>query len=422
MIGARPDRPPFDRQASAERLRAQIEQMAGFTAPGDGVTRASLTDAYMAALAFLEDLARGLSLRVWYDAVGNFYATNAPPGVPSVALGSHVDSVPHGGRFDGTAGVLCAFEVARALPERPITVVSFIGEEGSRFPWGLLGSRCVAGQVGTADLRRLRDEHGTSYFDAAQARGFHPEDVDTCPAALRGWSAYLEIHIEQGRVLQDEGLEIGLVTDIAGIVHASLDIRGRADHAGATPMHLRSDAGLTAAEVMLELESIVRASSPTAVGTVGTLELGPGARNVIPGRASVGLDVRDRQAEVLDDILQQIQGFAQQRAEVRRQQVSYDEALRTAPIALDPATVDGLEAALRRLHIPHRRMVSGAGHDAMMVAPFVPAGMLFVPCRDGVSHAPDEYADAQHLATAVAVTIDHLTHQPDPTRAPAARS
>ena len=417
VTGTRVDRP-----ASAERLSGQLERLAGFTAPGEGVTRTSLTDSYMAALGFLEGLARDLSLSVSYDAVGNFYATNAAPGTPSVAIGSHVDSVPHGGRFDGTAGVLCAFEVARALPGVPITVVSFIGEEGSRFPWGLLGSRCVAGQVGAADLRRLKDESGTSFFDAARQRGFHPENVARCPDVLHTWSAYLEIHIEQGRVLQDEGLEIGLVTDIAGIVHATMSVFGRADHAGATPMHLRSDAALTAAEITLELEAIVRSASPTAVGTVGTLELSPGARNVIPGAASVGLDIRDRRSEVLDDVIAKLQTFAGRRAGVRRQRVSYDEALRTEPTALDPAVVDALEAALRRLHIPYRRMVSGAGHDAMLIAAFVPAGMLFVPCRDGVSHAPDEHADAHHLAAAVAVAAEYLLHRQDTSRAAVAHA
>lgn len=401
----------FDSHSSAVRLGQQLERLATWTAPGEGVTRASLTDPYMSALAYLEELARDLDLQVHYDAVGNFYASNVGTGEPSIAIGSHIDSVPNGGRFDGTAGVMCAFEIVRALPGVPLTVVSFIGEEGSRFPWGLLGSRCVAGQVTTEQLRQLRDETGTSFFDAAQTRGFHPEDVESCHGELRHWSEYLEIHIEQGRVLQDEQLQLGLVTDIAGMIHASLTIHGRADHAGATPMNLRSDAGLTAAEVMLELNTFAKTASPTAVGTVGTLELRPGARNVIPGSATVGLDIRDRRAEVMTDIVRHITGFAETRATGRHQQVSYEEALHSAPVALDAAVVGGLEVALRELQIPHRRMVSGAGHDAMMVAPFVPAGMLFVPCRDGVSHAPDEHADTEHLATAVAVVTEYIRNQ-----------
>ena len=412
----------FDSRASATRLGQQLERLATWTAPGEGVTRASLTDAYMSALAYLEELAHDLDLQVHYDAVGNFYATNAVAGEPSVAIGSHIDSVPNGGRFDGTAGVMCAFEIVRALPGVPLTVVSFIGEEGSRFPWGLLGSRCVAGQVSAEQLRQLRDETGTSFFDAAQARGFHPEDVQSCHRELRHWSGYLEIHIEQGRTLQDERLQLGLVTDIAGMIHASLTIHGRADHAGATPMNLRSDAGLTAAEVMLELNTFAKAASPTAVSTVGILELRPGARNVIPGAATVGLDIRDRRADVMSKIALHITSFAEARAASRDQRVSYEEALHSAPVALDAAVVGGLEEALRKLQIPHRRMVSGAGHDAMMVAPFVPSGMLFVPCRDGVSHAPDEHADTEHLAAAVAVATEYIRNHRCPSPAPSAHA
>ena len=412
----------IDPGISAARLGQQLERLASWTAPVEGITRPSLTDAYMSALAYLEELARNLDLQVHYDAVGNFYATNAAPGEPSIAIGSHIDSVPNGGRFDGTAGVMCAFEIVRALPGVPLTVVSFIGEEGSRFPWGLLGSRCVAGQVTAEQLRHLQDETGTSFFDAAQARGFHPEDVQSCHSELRHWSEYLEIHIEQGRVLQDEQLQLGLVTDIAGMIHASVTIHGRADHAGATPMNLRSDAGLTAAEVILELNAFAKSASPTAVSTVGTLELLPGARNVIPGAATVGLDIRDRRAEVMTAIVEHITRFAETQASGRGQQVSYEEDLHSAPVALDAAVVSGLEVALRKLQIPHRRMVSGAGHDAMMVAPFVPAGMLFVPCRDGVSHAPDEHADTEHLATAVAVTAEYIRNQRRTSPAPAAHA
>ena len=409
--------PALDADAIARRLDAQLTHLAGLTSPGPGVTRLALSDEYMAALAYLTSIAEELHLQVSYDAVGNFYASNVQPDEMSTVLGSHVDSVPHGGRYDGTAGVLCAFEVARALPGLPVTVVSFIGEEGSRFPGGLLGSRCLAGELSAHDLAELRDEDGISYLDAARARGFDAGQVASCRDRLRTWSRYLEIHIEQGRVLQDEQLELGVVTDIVGMIQGSLTVTGRADHAGATPMHLRSDAGLTAAAVMLELERLARHDAGPAVGTVGRLDLLPGAHNVIPGTAVIGLDIRAPQEQGIDTILGGLQAYAAARAGERDQTVAYREDLRSQPVAMDHAIVDGLEAAARARGVTVRRMVSGAGHDAMIVAPDVPTGMLFVPCRDGISHSPDEFAEPTHLAQAVAVIVDFLSAHPTPSSA-----
>lgn len=402
----------LDLQAIAHRLDQQLTHLGTLSLPGRGVTRLALSDEYMAALAYLTSLAQDLGLQVSYDAVGNFYASNVGEDEPSTALGSHVDSVPNGGRYDGTAGVLCAFEVARALPALPLTVVSFMGEEGSRFPGGLLGSRCLAGQLSAEDLGDLRDEDGVSYLGAAQKRGFAAQEVATCRRRLRSWTSYLEIHIEQGRVLQDEQLDLGIVTDIVGMIQGSLTVSGRADHAGATPMHLRSDAGLTAAAVMLELEQLARRQANSAVATVGRLELSPGAHNVIPAAATIGLDIRAPQQRDIDELLSGVQDYAAAQASKRAQTVTYRENLRSAPVAMDAEIVDRLEAASQRRNVSARRMVSGAGHDAMIVAPQVPTGMLFVPCRDGVSHAPDEFAEPHHLAQAVAVIVDALSAAP----------
>lgn len=401
--------PALSLTSTAERLGQQLDELARHSGPGAGVTRLALTDEYMRGLEFLTTIAGELGMQVHYDAVGNFYATRARAGEATIALGSHIDSVPHGGRFDGTVGVLCGFEVARLLPELPLTVVSFIGEEGSRFPGGLLGSRCLVGQLGRNDLQQLRDAAGLNYVEAASQRGFQPLDVAQCPQEMRDWQQYIEVHIEQGRVLQDEGTELGIVTDIVGMIQGSLHVSGRADHAGATPMPLRSDAGLTAAEVAVELERLARDTGGEAVATVGDLRLSPGARNVIPGEATVGLDIRSPRMEDIDRILNQVLAFAGDRARERGQQVRYQEDLRSLPVAMNKRVVDGLSSSAQRLGLSNRQMVSGAGHDAMLVAPFVPTGMVFVPCKDGISHSPEEYAQPQHLAQAVALLVDYLT-------------
>ena len=397
-----------DKDACAHSLAAEIETMRSFSNAGDGVTRLSLTKSYIEALEHLESSFRDLDFRVWYDPVRNFIASNVNPGESCLAMGSHIDSVPNGGAFDGTAGVLCALEVARALPAMPLKIFSFICEEGSRFGSGLLGSRCVAGVVSADDLGKYTDPDGISFYDAASAAGFKPDQVAECGDNLRGVQAFLEIHIEQGRVLEEHGHDLGIVTNIVGLAHATLEIHGRADHAGATPMLLRSDAGITAAEVVLELERIATRASDTAVGTVGVIHFSPGAKNVIPGKAVLGIDVRDQRESVITEVLDDVRKYAEERAHSREQHISYRENLRTSPVPLNESMVSLLTQKAEALGLRYTQMVSGGGHDAMMLAKHVPTGMLFVPCRDGVSHSPQEHAEVGHLAAAVAVAAEAL--------------
>ena len=396
----------FDVRESARRLERDIQELSRFSGPGPGVTRLSFTPEYRSALGYLEEEFEGIGFETYYDPVGNFVASNVPVGERCVALGSHVDSVPNGGRFDGTAGVLCALEVARLMPNASLKVFSFVEEEGSRFGRGILGSRCAVGSVSEEDLRVYRDPDGVSFYEAAKEAGHEPARVADCTENLDGVERYVEVHIEQGRVLEEGGEEVGVVEAIAGLVHGTLEVEGSADHAGATPMDLRSDAGFTAAEIVVELERLVRGAGKTAVGTVGRVELHPGALNVIPGRAEVGLDVRDVEESRVEEILDGIVAFARGRAEERGQRITYREHLRTAPVGMAREVVAALEDACGRTGVSYRKMVSGAGHDAMMVARRVPAGMLFVPSREGISHSPEEFTEPQYLAQAVTVLLE----------------
>lgn len=398
----------FDARESARRLEEDIREISRFSRPGPGITRLSFTPEYDSALGYLEEEFERIGFEAYFDPVGNFIASNVPVGQRCVALGSHVDSVPNGGRFDGTAGVVCALEVARLIPDSPLKIFSFVEEEGSRFGSGILGSRCAVGGVSVEDLRSYKDADGVSFLEASREAGHEPERVGDCSANLDGVQRYIEVHIEQGRVLEESGEEVGVVEAIAGLVHGTLVVEGRADHAGATPMDLRSDSGLTAAEVVVELERLVRRAGKTAVGTVGRVELQPGALNVIPGKATVGLDVRDVDGARVDEILDGIVAFARNRAEEREQRVTYQESLRTVPVPMDREVVADLEDACGRAGVSCRRMVSGAGHDAMMIARKVPAGMLFVPSRGGTSHSPDEFTESPHLAGAVAVLLEAI--------------
>lgn len=396
----------FDVRESARRLERDIQELSRFSGPGPGVSRLSFTPEYRSALGYLEEEFGGIGFETYYDPVGNFVASNVPVGERCVALGSHVDSVPNGGRFDGTAGVLCALEVARLMPDASLKVFSFVEEEGSRFGRGILGSRCAVGSVSEEDLRVYRDPDGVSFYEAAIEAGHEPARVADCTANLDGVERYVEVHIEQGRVLEEGGEEVGVVEAIAGLVHGTLEVEGSADHAGATPMDLRSDAGLTAAEIVVELERLVRGVGKTTVGTVGRVELHPGALNVIPGRAEVGLDVRDVEESRVEEILDGIVDFARGRAEERGQRITYREHLRTAPVGMAREVVSALEDACGRTGVSYRKMVSGAGHDAMMVARRVPAGMIFVPSREGISHSPEEFTEPLYLARAVTVLLE----------------
>lgn len=396
----------FDLETSAARLERDLDAVSRFGRSGPGVTRLSFTPEYRAALDYLDAEFEALGFRTSYDPVGNFIASNVAPGERCTALGSHVDSVPDGGRFDGTAGVLCALEVARAAPDTPLKVFSFVEEEGARFGSGLLGSRCSVGAVTVEDLRGYRDGEGISFYDAGRDAGHAPERVEECPGYLEGVERYLEVHIEQGRILEDAGQEIGVVEAIAGVLLFDLEVEGRADHAGATPMDLRSDAGLTAAEVVVEIEKAAREAGGAAVGTVGRVEMYPGALNVVPGRARVGVDVRDVDDERRERVVERIVAFARERAGLRGQKVRYRERLRSAPTLMDEDVVAGLLEAAEKAGVAPREMVSGAGHDAMLVAQLVPVGMLFVPSRDGISHAPEEFTEPRYLARAVAVVLE----------------
>ncbi|QIN80099.1 hydantoinase/carbamoylase family amidase [Rubrobacter marinus] len=395
----------FDPKTAVDRLQRDLDAVSRFSSGGPGITRLSFTPEYRAALDYLAGEFEAVGFRTGYDPVGNFVASNVAPGERCAALGSHVDSVPNGGRFDGTAGVLCALETARTAPDTPLKVFSFVEEEGARFGSGLLGSRCAVGAVTAEDLKGYRDGAGTSFYDAAQGAGHDPERVAECPDHLEGVGRYLEVHIEQGRVLEDAGQEIGIVEAIAGVLHFELEVEGRADHAGATPMDLRSDAGLTAAETVVEIERAAREAGGAAVGTVGRVEMFPGALNVVPGRARVGVDVRDVSEERREGVVGRIVAFARQRAGARGQKVLYKERLRSAPTPMDEDVVAGLLEAAEGTGVVPRKMVSGAGHDAMMVAHRVPTGMIFVPSRDGISHAPEEFTETRYLARAVAVMV-----------------
>ena len=395
---------------SRGRIAADVATLCGprYTSSATGITRHAYTPEYERTVDFFAHAFRALGYDVHLDPVGTFVASNRGPGEACVGLGSHCDANRGGGPYDGTLGVVCALEVCRLAHERgldlPFRVIAFLEEEGSGFGSSLLGSRIMLGDVDAAELAGLRDEHGVDFATAATAAGHAPERRDESAAELDGMLAWIEVHIEQGRLLEDRDLELGIVTAIAGYVHGDVTVGGRADHAGGTPMELHSDALVTAGEAIVELDRLTRAVGDDVVGTVGEVDVSPGLINVVPGEVTFSLDVRSASGGHLE-ALEGILAYARGRAASREQPVRYVERVRVPPTPMDAGVVTTLEAVADEQAVRWTSMVSGAAHDTMLVARRVPAAMVFVPCRDGISHAPEEYSDPCFAAAACRLVL-----------------
>lgn len=391
--------------AVAERMAATAELLSAppFSDRDDAVCRYAFTPGFAATVDHVGSLLADAGLRVRRDRAGSLWGDRGSPGAPRVGVGSHLDSVRRGGRWDGVLGMLVALEVARAAPDLPVRAVAWVEEEGAGFGQLLLGSRIATGAVDAdalaTTIRALDD--GRPFTEHARAAGMPTAACTESAAILDGMAAWIEPHIEQARVLEDTGTRLGVVDRIAGFVQGELVVEGRADHAGATPMALRRDAGLLAAEVMLRLEELALAHG--AVATVGDVALTPGAMNVVPARARLTLDIRGPHDAAVLDTLEEVLAFAGERAVARGLRTDYRERSRQPATVLDTGVVDALADAARVEGIEPLRMVSGAAHDTMVLAPYVPSAMLFVPCVDGLSHDPGEAVDPADAALAVRV-------------------
>jgi ureidoglycolate amidohydrolase len=406
------------------RLHARIAELAAFNddPAAGGITREVYTPTYAVALERVIAWMREAGLETRLDAVGNLFGRwpGSEPDAPAVLSGSHVDTTLNAGAYDGVLGVLGAVEAVEGLrargfvPRRSIELVAWAGEE-PRFGTGCVGSRAAAGELSRADLDRLVDRDGISMAAALRGAGFDPDRVDAARIDPAGVHALVELHIEQAIVLETHGEPIGVVEAIAAPHDFRLTFTGAATHAGATPMALRRDALAGAAEAVVAVERIARASrSGTTVGTVGVVRARPGAINVVPGGVELDVDVRDSDAGAREEVVAQIATAARDIAAARGLEVAVQEIVVDAPVLCDPAVVAATDAACAELGIAPRRMISGAYHDAMIMGRRVPVGMIFVPSRGGVSHHPDEYTAPEDLDRGVAVLAGALARLASP--------
>ena len=387
-----------------KRIRKDIEFINTFNAsPGKGITRLTFSEEYQGAIAYVGEELKHLGAKIFYCPAGNIRARlpGTDNNAPAVMMGSHLDTVVHGGRFDGVVGVVTALEAARTILEDnvthrlPIDVVVFAEEEGSRFNWGLLGSSVWTGKLDHSRLEHIKDSQGVIYSEAMAQAEFEVSDPSVLePQKLR---AMLEVHIEQGAVLERQGYRIGLVEAIAGIQHLDITITGRADHAGTTPMDDRSDALQAAARIIAAVEEIAQEIGANTVATVGRINCEPGQANVVPGRVTFSLDVRNANKAILESAVATITRRVKDICGERNLGFEIIPLGSAEPVLLSGEIIDLMEAKARERNVEYLRVVSGAGHDSALLADVTPTGMIFVPSRGGRSHCPEEFTRIEDI-------------------------
>jgi N-carbamoyl-L-amino-acid hydrolase len=399
-------------RAKPQRLEERIQALGRFGAnPAGGVSRVAFSDADVAGRKYVMSLMRSAGLEVRIDAAGNIIGRRAgtDPGLPVIMTGSHIDSVPQGGNYDGDVGVLGAIEVAELLREHNIVTrhsfefVVFTDEEG-----GVVGSQAMAGRVSPGTLDVV-SHSGLTIRDGIRTVGGDPARLAEARRAPGTIAAFVELHIEQGAILDEAAIDIGVVEGIVGIRWWDVTVEGTANHAGTTPMNRRRDALLAASELALAVNRVASTMPGTQVATVGRIRAEPGAPNVIPGRVVMSLEIRDLAAEKMESVFQSIEAEAKRIADTRGTPITFSEI----DVALAPAPTDErlrkvIEAAATSLGLSHRRLPSGAGHDAQDIAHVAPMAMIFVPSQNGISHAPQEYTAPADIANGVDVLLRTL--------------
>ena len=403
-------------QINAARVNERLAYLTRFgTTPDGGVTRYALSTAEKAATEAVAGWMEEAGLKVRRDAVGNLFGRlpGRRPG-PAVLTGSHLDSVPSGGHYDGPAGVLTALEAVQSMqeqglvPDLPIDAAAFIGEEGSRFPHGLMGSAFLTGTFPYDEISQLKDRDGVTLDEALRSCGSDPARARDAAVVPGVYKAYVELHIEQSGMLEARGLPAGIVSGIAGMRQARGIIRGRAEHAGACPMDLRRDPMPAAAEVILEVERAARESSPATRATVGFIKAGPGAANVIPASVELSFDIRDLDGDRRDACVERVRAFFFEACRRRGLSGEFEVQHTSTPIRCDAAIVQTMTEAAGALGMEAYQLPSGAVHDAANVALICPVGMIFVRSRDGLSHCPQEYTSPADIAAGTRLLAETL--------------
>jgi beta-ureidopropionase / N-carbamoyl-L-amino-acid hydrolase len=395
-------------QIDSARLWDTIHETAKFGAtPKGGVRRLTLGPEDKQVRDWFRKACEAAGLEVQVDALGSMFGLRKGRDMskPPIGVGSHLDTQPTGGKFDGVLGTLAALELVRTLndagieTEVPICVCNWTNEEGSRFAPATMASAAYAGDYTTDNILARTDAAGMSVGEALDSIGYRGNEA----VGARKFGAFVELHIEQGPLLEAESKTIGVVDRGQGIIWYDGKITGFESHAGTTPMPMRRDALATLAEIVLAVERIAKAHGPNAVGTIGEAVIAAPSRNVIPGEIAFTVDIRSPDSKILDAIDRDLRSAIAEIALRRKAEITLDAIWRKEPTVFDTRLVDAVEGSARMLGYSHRRITSGAGHDACNMANVVPAAMVFVPCKDGISH--NELEDATQADCAAGANV-----------------
>lgn len=404
-----------------QRIEDRIEDLAQIGKTDDGgVTRIALTDEYRKGLNLVTSWMQQAGMQVRMDQAGNLIGrlNASSSNLPAIAIGSHIDSVGNGGKYDGTVGVIAGIEVAQHIYEenisikRPLEVIAFCEEEGSRFQsGGVFGSRAMAGKITSEDLA-VRDQNGMTRFEVLKQFGLDPDNIHEAVRDSSEIALYLEMHIEQGPVLAQKNIPVGIITGITGLSLTEIVFEGESNHVGATPMHMRNDALLGACETALAVEKIVNSYGGTAVGTAATMDVHPSQVNIIPGKVSTVIDVRDVDLTKRENILRDLEKKVQEICEARSLNYQWITKLKANPALSADHVLERMRIESKKLEFDTLEMPSGGGHDAQLIAEFTDMGMIFVRSENG-SHNPKEYASSEDITSGTKllsnVAIHYLT-------------
>ncbi|TVT57944.1 MAG: Zn-dependent hydrolase [Azoarcus sp. PHD] len=394
---------------NSERLQQRIAQLAEVGAiEGGGCARLALSDEDKAGRDLVCDWMRELGLSLTVDAIGNVVGTRAGrlPGA-AVMTGSHIDTVRTGGRYDGNLGVLAGLEVIASLndagveTERPLAVAFFTNEEGARFAPDMMGSLVFTGELALDEALQTKGIDGSTVAENLARIGY----AGTAPTPAAAPHAFVELHVEQGPVLDREGTEIGVVESVQGISWTEIEILGTSNHAGTTPMSLRRDAGWAAGSIISFVRELAQEFGGDQVATVGRIEFFPNLVNVVPNRAVLTVDLRNTDEALLQKAEALLAAHLDALRDAEKVDISTRKLARFAPVPFAPAMCDRIERHALAQGLSTRRMPSGAGHDAQMMAPVCPTAMIFVPSVDGISHNVREFTHPQHIEAGANVLL-----------------
>lgn len=405
----------MDLNLITQRVQSDLQYIKEFTAtPGNGCTRTPFSQETRYTAEYLKKIMADAGLEVREDCVGNVFGVR--PGkdrsLPCIMVGSHYDSVYNGGDYDGIAGVISAVELARLLRDESVQLpcdfvaAAFMDEEGCRFGTGYFGSKCMMGQMTVEECRHYKDKNDISVYDAMKEYGLVPEHLEQAAWPEGSIGHYIELHIEQGPVLDAEKTELGFVDCIVGIQRYIVTVCGRSDHAGTTPMNMRQDAVDIAAKVISRIGDMARAEGSGTVATVGYMKVTPSAMNVVAEKVDFSIDIRSAESSIIDKIASQIQRELEVETQKTGASFFIDTKLTIEPVCLHQGMLDIMEESCRRRGFSFRRMPSGAGHDALAIGQSIDTVMLFVPSKDGRSHCPAEDTPYEDFSKGISVLYD----------------